>query len=509
MSTKSPRHTLKQSTADPANIPKGYTQAASSKVQTAPNYASHSDEIICFPSFPNKSSNALLLMMMKTCYKLNNDAIEETDIRWQAYKAVTNPPTVTIIPPRANVSFTRDRMNLANRNKVVNQEKTKSSQPEIDRNKVIIEDWVDSDDEETDVSESQKETVFNTENSETSFEDSLAIVRKFSYLEELKFISLFSVSQICAKEAQCSLTDKDVLILLSKIKFVDEELLILRAPIKNFKFSWVFFLAYKDETYDMLHDLIVGLENRLRHKVKTIRCDNGTEFKNQLMNEFCAKKGIKREYSIARHLIKMELSERKNRTLIEALEPMFSRLSFYLFKFGLSNLTNIIFMRPLAAHSTILNTLDQLGKFDGKSEEGYLLGYSTSSKGFRVYNRRNPRKSLQAVSDKSWVMKHARRTTPIQATRCKVLCDLPEGKRVLMEQNGCLETKRMKEVQLTRTKHTVFAQGEVAIDKTLFIKGIEEISCWYIIIADDIETLDLTNHLWRRILKNLCKKSLD
>ncbi|GKG51532.1 hypothetical protein Tco_0541916, partial [Tanacetum coccineum] len=25
--------------------------------------------------------------------------------------------------------------------------------------------------------------------------------------------------------------------------------------------------------------------------------------------------------------------------------------------------------------------------FDGKSEEGYLLGYSTSSKGFRVYNR--------------------------------------------------------------------------------------------------------------------------
>ncbi|GJU05885.1 putative ribonuclease H-like domain-containing protein [Tanacetum coccineum] len=37
------------------------------------------------------------------------------------------------------------------------------------------------------------------------------------------------------------------------------------------KFSWVFFLAYKDETYDMLHDLIVGLENMLRHKVKTIR----------------------------------------------------------------------------------------------------------------------------------------------------------------------------------------------------------------------------------------------
>ncbi|GJR81355.1 hypothetical protein Tco_0152140 [Tanacetum coccineum] len=60
---------------------------------------------------------------------------------------------------------------LAIRNKVVNQEKTKTSQPEIDRNKVIIEDWVDSDDEETDSSEIQKKTVFNSENSETSFEN--------------------------------------------------------------------------------------------------------------------------------------------------------------------------------------------------------------------------------------------------------------------------------------------------------------------------------------------------
>ncbi|GKA89920.1 hypothetical protein Tco_0811732 [Tanacetum coccineum] len=80
------------------------------------------------------------------------------------------PPTGTIIPPRANVSFTGID-ELAIRNKVVNQEKTKTSQPEIDRNKVIIEDWVDSDDEETDFSEIQKKTVFNSENSETSFEN--------------------------------------------------------------------------------------------------------------------------------------------------------------------------------------------------------------------------------------------------------------------------------------------------------------------------------------------------
>ncbi|GJU77636.1 hypothetical protein Tco_1274706 [Tanacetum coccineum] len=48
-------------------------------------------------------------------------------------------------------------------------------------------------------------------------------------------------------------------------------------------------------------------------------------------------------------------------------------------------------MRPFGCPLTILNTLDPLGKFDGKSDEGYLLGYSTTSKAFRVYNKRTKR----------------------------------------------------------------------------------------------------------------------
>ncbi|GJU30348.1 putative reverse transcriptase domain-containing protein [Tanacetum coccineum] len=46
------------------------------------------------------------------------------------------------------------------------------------------------------------------------------------------------------------------------------------------------------------------------------------------------------------------------------------------------------FMRPFGCHVTILNTLDSLGKFDGKSDEGFFVGYSLSSKAFRVYNTR-------------------------------------------------------------------------------------------------------------------------
>ncbi|GJW79503.1 putative ribonuclease H-like domain-containing protein [Tanacetum coccineum] len=45
-------------------------------------------------------------------------------------------------------------------------------------------------------------------------------------------------------------------------------------------------------------------------------------------------------------------------------------------------------MRPFGCHVTILNTLDHLGKFDGKSDEGFFVGYSLNSKAFRVYNIR-------------------------------------------------------------------------------------------------------------------------
>nr|GEZ33642.1 retrovirus-related Pol polyprotein from transposon TNT 1-94 [Tanacetum cinerariifolium] len=46
------------------------------------------------------------------------------------------------------------------------------------------------------------------------------------------------------------------------------------------------------------------------------------------------------------------------------------------------------FMRLFGCHVTILSTLDNLGKFDGKSDEGFFVGYSLSSKAFRVYNTR-------------------------------------------------------------------------------------------------------------------------
>ncbi|GJX02119.1 putative ribonuclease H-like domain-containing protein [Tanacetum coccineum] len=88
------------------------------------------------------------------------------------------------------------------------------------------------------------------------------------------------------------------------------------------RFSWVFFLATKDETSEILKTFITGIENLIDLRVKVIRYDNRTEFKNRVINQFFEMKGIKREFSVARTPQQNRVAERKNRTLIEAARTM-------------------------------------------------------------------------------------------------------------------------------------------------------------------------------------------
>ncbi|GJR69548.1 putative ribonuclease H-like domain-containing protein [Tanacetum coccineum] len=184
------------------------------------------------------------------------------------------------------------------------------------------------------------------------------------------------------------------------------------------RFTWVFFLTTKDETSEILKNFIKEIENLVDKKVKIIRSDNGTEFKNKVMDDFCREKGIKREYSVARTPQQNGVAERRNRTLIEAARTMLadSKLPTTFWAEAVSTACYVqnrvlvvkphnktpyelfrgfkpalSFMRPFGCHVTILNTLDNLGKFDGKSDEGFFVGYSLSSKAFRVYNTRTRR----------------------------------------------------------------------------------------------------------------------
>ncbi|GJS74992.1 putative ribonuclease H-like domain-containing protein [Tanacetum coccineum] len=107
------------------------------------------------------------------------------------------------------------------------------------------------------------------------------------------------------------------------------------------RFSWVFFLGTKDETFYILRDFITFVENQLTKKVKAIRCDNGTEFKNSNLIELCGSKGIKRDYSVARTPQQNGVAERKNRTLIEAARTMLAALSTY-YVFGQNKLVLLL-----------------------------------------------------------------------------------------------------------------------------------------------------------------------
>ncbi|GJR40920.1 putative ribonuclease H-like domain-containing protein [Tanacetum coccineum] len=169
------------------------------------------------------------------------------------------------------------------------------------------------------------------------------------------------------------------------------------------RFTWVFFLTTKDETSEILKRFIKEIENLVDKKVKIIRSDNGTEFKNKVMDDFCREKGIKREYSVARTPQQNGVAERRNRTLIEAARTMLadSKLPTTFWAEAVSTACYVqnrvlvvkphnktpyelfrgfkpalSFMRPFGCHVTILNTLDSLGKFDGKSDEGFFVGYT-------------------------------------------------------------------------------------------------------------------------------------
>ncbi|GJU01454.1 putative ribonuclease H-like domain-containing protein [Tanacetum coccineum] len=183
------------------------------------------------------------------------------------------------------------------------------------------------------------------------------------------------------------------------------------------RFSWTFFLRTKDETSAILKDFIRQIENQLNQKVKTIRCDNGTEFKNRDVIEFCGLKGIKREYSNARTPQQNGVAERKNRTLIEAARTMLAD-SFLPNTFWaeavstacyvlnrvlvtkphnktpyelLTGKTPIIsYIRPFGCHVTILNTIENKPNVAGKGPNWLFdLDYLTDSMNYHSVRSEN------------------------------------------------------------------------------------------------------------------------
>ncbi|GJT39214.1 putative ribonuclease H-like domain-containing protein [Tanacetum coccineum] len=245
------------------------------------------------------------------------------------------------------------------------------------------------------------------------------------FVKELKF-NLFSVSQMCDKKNYVLFTDFECLVLSPNFKLPDENQILLKIPRQDNMYSFDMKNIVPKDSLTCLVAKATSKESMLWHRrlghinFKNInklvkenlvrdlplkRFENDqtcvaclkrpahrascktkafnsitkplTEFKNKVMDDFCKEKGIKREYSVARTPQQNGVAERKNRTLIEAARTInrvlivpkpqpHNKTPYELFR-GFK--PAIGFMKSFGCHVTILNTLDNLGKFDEKSDE--------------------------------------------------------------------------------------------------------------------------------------------
>ena len=181
------------------------------------------------------------------------------------------------------------------------------------------------------------------------------------------------------------------------------------------RYTWVYFLLRKDETPEIIFEHVKLMENSSTYKVKILRSDNGTEFKNSQMNEFCKYKGIFHQFSAPGTPQQNGVVENKNITLIEAGRTMLeeANLPTYFWeeaintvcftqKCTLINKNGVTPYQSLKGKKSSLKHLhifgckcfvlrthsEQLGKYEPKADEGIFVGYPLTTRAFRVFNLR-------------------------------------------------------------------------------------------------------------------------
>ncbi|GJR95463.1 retrovirus-related pol polyprotein from transposon TNT 1-94 [Tanacetum coccineum] len=203
---------------------------------------------------------------------------------------------------------------------------------------------------------------------------------------------------------------------LPKFKYGKEHLCSACERGKSKKgLAWVYFLHSKDETPEIIKKFIAQAQLNYKAKVCKIHTDHGIEFKNISLKAHYKKLGIMQQFSIARTPQQNGVVERHNRTLVEAARTMliFSRLPEFVwaeavatacFTQNRSNIhtrynktpyellhgrkPNIAYFHVFGSLCYLTNDRDDLGKMKPKADIGVFIGYSETSTGFQIYNRR-------------------------------------------------------------------------------------------------------------------------
>jgi transposase InsO family protein len=180
------------------------------------------------------------------------------------------------------------------------------------------------------------------------------------------------------------------------------------------RYTWVFFLDDKGEIQEVLKKFLKRAQNEFDTKVKKIRSDNGTEFKNTQVEEHLDQEGIKHEFLYHYTPQQNGVVERKNRTLIESTRTMLDEYKtsdsfwaeavnttchainrLYLhrllkktpYEFLTGNKPNVSYFRIFGSKCYVLIKRPKSSKFAPMFYEGFLLGYDSNSRVYRAFNK--------------------------------------------------------------------------------------------------------------------------
>ncbi|WVZ71236.1 LOW QUALITY PROTEIN: hypothetical protein U9M48_019848 [Paspalum notatum var. saurae] len=165
------------------------------------------------------------------------------------------------------------------------------------------------------------------------------------------------------------------------------------------RFSWVFFMESKDEAFGFVRDLVLRLRNESHKAMRAIRSDNGGEFRNSRFENFCRDLGLKHQFFSPYTPPQNGVGERKNRTLVEMARTMLDehRTPRRFWAEAVNTacyIANRIFLRAFLGKTSyelrfgrcfVLKKVGHLDKFESRCLDGIFLGYTSSSRAFRVW----------------------------------------------------------------------------------------------------------------------------
>ncbi|GJW20596.1 ribonuclease H-like domain-containing protein [Tanacetum coccineum] len=204
------------------------------------------------------------------------------------------------------------------------------------------------------------------------------------FVRELKF-NLFSVSQMCDKKNSVLFNDTECIVLSPNFKLTDESHVLLKVSRNNNMYSvdlknivskggltCLFAKATSDES-KLWHRRLGHINFKTMNKLVKENLVKGLPLKLFENNQTC----------VACQKGKQHRASCKYKTVSSISQPLHI---LHMDLFGPTFVKSL--MRPFGCTVTIFNTIDHLGKFDGKADEGFFVGYSINSKAFRVFNSR-------------------------------------------------------------------------------------------------------------------------